>query len=116
MGCVVAWRDLRIERGDRLPAPFALHRPLARLVCRFRRRRMGPPQRRRPMGASPYYPTLECGHIKSSAKAQELARSHTSEVQVLNSRAFFWPMWHGNEIEKTHETDEHNFVKSGQYA
>lgn len=35
---------------------------------------------------------------------------------MLNNRAFFYPMWHGNEIEKTYERDEHDFRASGQYA
>ncbi|WVQ81807.1 hypothetical protein IAT38_003934 [Cryptococcus sp. DSM 104549] len=46
----------------------------------------------------------------------EIARAHPHEVQVLNERAFFWPMWHGDEIKKTHETNEHDFKASGQYA
>jgi hypothetical protein len=47
---------------------------------------------------------------------KELARRYPDEVQVLSNRAFFYPMWHGNEIEKTHELDEHDFRASGQYA
>ena len=35
---------------------------------------------------------------------------------MLSSRAFFWPMWHGNEIDKTHELNEHDFRAVGQYA
>lgn len=47
---------------------------------------------------------------------QKLARRYPDEIQVLSNKAFFWPMWHGNEIEKTHELDEHDFKGSGQYA
>jgi hypothetical protein len=47
---------------------------------------------------------------------QELARRYPTELQVLSNRAFFWPMWHGNEIEKTHERDDYNFKATGQYA
>ncbi|WVR07584.1 hypothetical protein IAU60_004626 [Kwoniella sp. DSM 27419] len=54
------------------------------------------------------------GH--SVAKPWEIARRYPQEVQVLGERAFFWPMWHGEEIQKTHETDEHDFHASGQYA
>lgn len=46
----------------------------------------------------------------------ELARRHPSEVQVLSTRAFFWPMWHGEEIQYTHERNDHDFKASGQYA
>ncbi|KNX49801.2 hypothetical protein CNBG_9579 [Cryptococcus deuterogattii R265] len=46
----------------------------------------------------------------------QLAREHPTEIQVLSERAFFWPMWHGDEIKKTHETSQHDFKASGQYA
>ncbi|KAK8854781.1 hypothetical protein IAR55_003520 [Kwoniella newhampshirensis] len=52
----------------------------------------------------------------SVQKPWEIARSHPDEIQVLSERAFFWPMWHGEEIQKTHETTEHDFQKTGQYA
>ncbi|KIR38192.1 hypothetical protein I307_02481 [Cryptococcus deuterogattii 99/473] len=47
--------------------------------------------------------------------ASQLAREHPTEIQVLSERAFFWPMWHGDEIKKTHETSQHDFKASGQY-
>ena len=47
---------------------------------------------------------------------QTIARRYPSEIQVLSTRAFFWPMWHGNEVQKVHETDEWDFEASGQYA
>ncbi|CAD6581388.1 MAG: hypothetical protein TREMPRED_002999 [Tremellales sp. Tagirdzhanova-0007] len=50
------------------------------------------------------------------SQSQEIARSHPDEVQVLSSRAFFWPMWHGEEIQYTHENDDYDFVSTGQYA
>ncbi|KAJ9113659.1 hypothetical protein QFC22_005968 [Naganishia vaughanmartiniae] len=46
----------------------------------------------------------------------QLARKYPSEVQVLSTRAFFWPLWSGNEIEKVHETDEYDFTASGQFG
>ncbi|KAL0249880.1 hypothetical protein I308_103183 [Cryptococcus tetragattii IND107] len=52
----------------------------------------------------------------SVVKPWQLAREHPTEVQVLSERAFFWPMWHGDEIKKTHETSQHDFKASGQYA
>ncbi|WWD19073.1 hypothetical protein CI109_103531 [Kwoniella shandongensis] len=52
----------------------------------------------------------------SVQKSWEIARSHPDEIQVLSERAFFWPMWHGDEIKKTHETTEYDFAKTGQYA
>ncbi|WWC90703.1 uncharacterized protein L201_005640 [Kwoniella dendrophila CBS 6074] len=52
----------------------------------------------------------------SVVKPWQLARSHSEEIQVLNERAFFWPMWHGDEIKKVHEEKEFDFEKTGQYA
>nr|ODN89058.1 hypothetical protein L203_02469 [Cryptococcus depauperatus CBS 7841] len=52
----------------------------------------------------------------SVVKPWELARNYPTEIQVLSERAFFWPMWHGNEIQKTHETTAHDFKATGQYA
>lgn len=52
----------------------------------------------------------------SVAKPWELARLHPEEIQVMNRTAFFWPMWHGNEVEKVHELDEYDFIGTGQYA
>ncbi|WVQ74931.1 hypothetical protein IAR50_004539 [Cryptococcus sp. DSM 104548] len=52
----------------------------------------------------------------SVVKPWELARAHPTELQVLSERAFFWPMWHGDEIQKTHETTQHDFKASGQYT
>ncbi|WVF72813.1 hypothetical protein IAT40_007631 [Kwoniella sp. CBS 6097] len=52
----------------------------------------------------------------SVVKPWQIARAHPDEIQVLSERAFFWPMWHGSEVQKTHETDEHDFAASGQYA
>jgi len=52
----------------------------------------------------------------SVVRPWELARAHPDEVQVLNSRAFFWPMWHGEEIKYTHERDDYDFRGTGQYA
>jgi len=46
----------------------------------------------------------------------QIAREYPDEVQVLNSRAFFWPMWHGEEIQYTHERDDYDFRGTGQYA
>ncbi|ORY35552.1 hypothetical protein BCR39DRAFT_510716 [Naematelia encephala] len=46
----------------------------------------------------------------------EIARRHPDEVQVLSERAFFWPMWHGEEIQYTHERDDYDFRGTGQYA
>ncbi|WWC63305.1 uncharacterized protein I303_105905 [Kwoniella dejecticola CBS 10117] len=54
------------------------------------------------------------GH--SVVKPWEIARTYPDEVQVLNERAFFWPMWHGEEIKKTHEEGSFDFEKTGQYA
>nr|XP_019044696.1 hypothetical protein I302_06609 [Kwoniella bestiolae CBS 10118]OCF23626.1 hypothetical protein I302_06609 [Kwoniella bestiolae CBS 10118] len=52
----------------------------------------------------------------SVVKPWELARAHPEEIQVLSERAFFWPMWHGEEVQKTHEEGEFDFEKTGQYA
>ncbi|WRT68407.1 uncharacterized protein IL334_005383 [Kwoniella shivajii] len=52
----------------------------------------------------------------SVVKPWEIARRYPDEVQVLSERAFFWPMWHGEEIQKTHEEKEFDFEKTGQYA
>ncbi|KAJ9104045.1 hypothetical protein QFC19_004179 [Naganishia cerealis] len=41
---------------------------------------------------------------------------YPDEVQVLSTRAFFWPLWSGNEIEKVHELDEYDFAASGQFG
>ncbi|KAJ9096815.1 hypothetical protein QFC21_005086 [Naganishia friedmannii] len=46
----------------------------------------------------------------------QLARKYPSEVQVLSTRAFFWPLWSGDEIEKVHELDEYDFTASGQFG
>ncbi|TXT08601.1 hypothetical protein VHUM_02729 [Vanrija humicola] len=46
----------------------------------------------------------------------QLARQHPDDLQVLNSRAFFWPMWSGQEIDKVFENDDYDFRKTGQYA
>ncbi|KAL7421236.1 hypothetical protein Q5752_004121 [Cryptotrichosporon argae] len=54
------------------------------------------------------------GH--SVEKPWELARQNPDEVQVLGPRAFFWPMWYGEEIQYTHERDDWDFYGSGQYA
>jgi hypothetical protein len=35
---------------------------------------------------------------------------------VLGTRAFFWPMWHGEEIKKVHELDDYDFAASGQFG
>ncbi|WWD02590.1 hypothetical protein V865_000630 [Kwoniella europaea PYCC6329] len=52
----------------------------------------------------------------SVVKPWELARAHPEEIQVLSERAFFWPMWHGEEVQKVHEEGEFDFDKTGQYA
>jgi hypothetical protein len=48
--------------------------------------------------------------------SQEIARAHPDEIQVLSTRAFFWPMWHGEEIQHTHENNDYDFYGTGQYA
>ncbi|KAJ9090946.1 hypothetical protein QFC20_007776 [Naganishia adeliensis] len=45
-----------------------------------------------------------------------LARKYPSEVQVLSTRAFFWPLWSGDEIQKVHEKSTHDFSASGQFG
>jgi hypothetical protein len=47
---------------------------------------------------------------------QEIARRHPHEVTVLDTRAFFWPGWWGNDVQMVHETDDYDFHASGQYA
>jgi hypothetical protein len=49
-------------------------------------------------------------------RRQQLARKYPDEVQVLSTRAFFWPMWHGDEIKKVHELDDYDFASSGQFG
>lgn len=49
-------------------------------------------------------------------KPWELARYNPEEIQVLNPRAMYWPMWHGEEIDKTHTLDEYDFYGTGQYT
>ncbi|RXK41142.1 hypothetical protein M231_01545 [Tremella mesenterica] len=46
----------------------------------------------------------------------EIARRYPDEIQVLNHKAFFWPMWHGDEVQRVHERNEYDFWGSGQYA
>lgn len=46
----------------------------------------------------------------------KLARRYPDEIQVLNTTAFFWPLWSGDYIERLHERDEYDFVGTGQYA
>ncbi len=60
-------------------------------------------------------PRTSC-FCSSVPSLQEIARTHPAEIQVLSSRAFFWPMWHGEEIQYTHENDDYDFRATGQYA
>lgn len=46
----------------------------------------------------------------------DLARIYPDDIQVLNTTAFFWPLWSADFIEKLHSTDEYNFARTGQYA
>ncbi|KAI5449138.1 hypothetical protein NCC49_005276 [Naganishia albida] len=46
----------------------------------------------------------------------QLARAYPDEIQVLSTRAFFWPMWHGDEVKKVHELDDYDFAASGQFG
>lgn len=47
---------------------------------------------------------------------QELARRHPESIQVLSTRAFFWPLWSGEEIQHVHENDDYDFYGTGQFA
>ena len=46
----------------------------------------------------------------------QIARRHPEDLQVMNHRAFFYPNWHGEEVQHIHERDDHDFYGSGQYA
>ncbi|KAG7528492.1 hypothetical protein FFLO_06115 [Filobasidium floriforme] len=52
----------------------------------------------------------------SVARPWEIARRYPNELNVLDTRAFFWPGWWGEEVQMVHETDDYDFHKSGQYA
>lgn len=45
----------------------------------------------------------------------EIARRYPDELQVLDTRAFFWPGWWGDDVQMVHETDSWDFG-NGQYA
>jgi hypothetical protein len=62
------------------------------------------------------YCVVESSKCAQFNNTKELARNYPTELQVLSSRAFFWPMWHGEEIQYTHERDDYDFRKTGQYA
>lgn len=50
------------------------------------------------------------------ANEQELARQNPAEIQVLNTQAFFSPLWTGDDVSLVHEKDEYDFYGTGQYA
>lgn len=56
------------------------------------------------------------GMMLTLRRLQELARRHPDSIQVLSTRAFFWPLWSGEEIQHIHENDDYDFYGTGQYA
>jgi hypothetical protein len=54
--------------------------------------------------------------VRTRSHSQEIARRYPNELNVLDTRAFFWPGWWGEEVQMVHETDDYDFHKSGQYA
>lgn len=77
---------------------------------------MGPPFRRHAMGEARDSASRTKPCTRRLIPSQHLARDYPDEIQVLNHQAFFWPMWYGSEIEKTHEEDDYDFRATGQYA
>lgn len=46
----------------------------------------------------------------------KLARLYPRDIQVLNTTAFFWPHWNGENVRDLHERNDYDFIASGQYA